>query len=39
MEKITERELLNKVLDKLSDRLVHMVYVFARSLLAEQNKP
>lgn len=38
MEKITERDLLNDVLDKLSARLVHMVYVFAKSLLAEQNK-
>lgn len=37
MGKITERELLNNILDKLCDRFVHMVYVFAKSLLSEQD--
>lgn len=39
MEKITEREQLNNVLDQLSDRFIHMVYIFAKSLLAEQKRP
>lgn len=36
MDKITERDLLNDVLNKLCDRFIHMVYVFAKSLLTEQ---
>ena len=36
MEKITESEELNNILDQLSDRFVHMVLVFAKSLLSEQ---
>lgn len=39
MEKITERELLNNILDQLSDRFIHMVYIFAKSLLSEQKLP
>lgn len=35
---MTERDLLEKVLDKLCPRFLHMVYVVAKSLLCEQEK-
>ena len=38
MEKITERELLYKILDNLCDEFIHMIYVFAKSLHTEQMK-
>lgn len=38
MDKPTERELLYKVLEKLNDTFIHMVYVFSKTLLNEQNK-
>lgn len=33
-----EKDLCQSVLDALNDRFTHMVYVFAKALLAEQQK-